>query len=249
MRARRTLGRIAVGVCFSAFVCSGATGQDYRLQFGAIDPALQDYGYVEWAARWFSNVIAVCWEDATSNQQERLWVEQAVESTWVAHSGVVLLGWDQCTSLSRGIRIAVEDTPTAPKTIVGRSIDGQPQGMRLNFTFIRWGTPCQKTRENCIISIAVHEFGHALGFAHENLRPDAPAVQKIAAMGGDGSQPAEGKILTLYDPHSVMNYCNVVYNNSGQLSPLDVEAIRILFPLVSVRGVCESCESVSRNIA
>jgi len=32
-------------------------------------------------------------------------------------------------------------------------------------------------------------------------------------------------MLTPWDPHSVMNYCNTVYNNNGMLSQGDVSAV------------------------
>jgi hypothetical protein len=36
-------------------------------------------------------------------------------------------------------------------------------------------------------------------------------------------------MLTPYDPHSVMNYCNQKYNNDGQLSDLDVKALQQIY--------------------
>ncbi|KAE8399529.1 hypothetical protein BDV37DRAFT_260195 [Aspergillus pseudonomiae] len=46
--------------------------------------------------------------------------------------------------------------------------------MVINFNFSTWGTACQSRREYCIKTIAVHEFGHFLGFSHGNNRPDTP---------------------------------------------------------------------------
>ena len=42
--------------------------------------------------------------------------------------------------------------------------------------------------------------------------------------GGNGD-----KLLTPYDEHSIMNYCNSKWNNDGKLSHLDVEAVRKLY--------------------
>ena len=50
-----------------------------------------------------------------------------------------------------------------------RDYDGRPtvvrDGMVLNFTFRNWGRSCQAGRKACIELIAVHEFGHAIGYA------------------------------------------------------------------------------------
>jgi hypothetical protein len=36
-------------------------------------------------------------------------------------------------------------------------------------------------------------------------------------------------MLTPYDPSSVMNYCNLKYNNEGLLSKMDIAALQTLY--------------------
>lgn len=75
-----------------------------------------------------------------------------------------------------------------------------------------------------IRAIAVHEFGHAIGFTHEQNRADAPGECQLLAQGTNPDT-----LLTPYDPTSVMNYCNKRWNNEGFLSALDISAAQALY--------------------
>lgn len=170
---------------------------------------------------WTSLEIPVCWEAMSPNEaQERTWVRSAIRDTWEQHSALRFVGWDACTPSIRGIRIGVADINPHVKGL-GNQLDGQRDGMVLNFAFNAWSPNCGSRREYCIRVIAVHEFGHALGFAHEQNRSDAPTWCQAERQGTDGDIN-----ITPYDLHLVMNYCNPQWSGNGQLSREDIAGVQ-----------------------
>jgi hypothetical protein len=207
-------------------------GADYAFNV-LTTPDGKPYGYFVPSSRWQASadgntIIFVCWENYRTNfKKGHQEVQEAVAATWQQNSKIEFRGWQPCAAKSSGIRIYVSEDGPHTKGL-GRQLDGVSQGMVLNFTFNSWSESCNNSpaeRDYCIKAIAVHEFGHAIGFAHEQNRPDKP---------GECRQPAQGSsegavMLTPYDPHSVMNYCNERYNNDGTLSMLDIDALHRVY--------------------
>jgi Matrixin len=220
-----------------SFVCSSSVNAQ---EIGNAQQPL----IVEKSTIWPTRNIDVCWERTTignSDMIEKTWVRDAVEKTWAKESNLRFNWLGGCRASSKGIRIAIADV-RPHTTALGNDLDGEEDGMVLNFAFASFSNECQDggdrplgfndpnrissmtEREFCIKAIAAHEFGHALGFDHEHTRDDAPRCGAEAGGGVRGDLK-----ITPYDLLSVMNYCNPKWNGNGTLSELDINGLVTIY--------------------
>jgi hypothetical protein len=188
--------------------------------------ALTPYGYIDLARRWPGLDLEVCWEaGAEAFPQEQQLVHRAISSSLEQVSRLRFLGWGRCQPQSTGIRITVADE--GPRAEVGYQ-GGRPTRMWLNFAFQQWPCPA---RDHCIVAIAIHEFLHAVGILHEHLRSDAPIQCRQAYAHTTDFTGVTPQAVTAYDPDSIMNYCNNIYDTARppQLSRLDIVALQVLY--------------------
>jgi|HubBroStandDraft_6_1064221.scaffolds.fasta_scaffold164935_2 hypothetical protein len=233
MRTIKVRGVLILLLCLALHQGVSATqdpGQDQSdldTYLHSTNPHLREHAYELKGAKWPGQHVFVCWENPSPDFQNGMHlVQEEVQETWVAHSQLMVTGWEKCAAKNKGIHILIDDS--GPHTqYLGRQLDGLKNGMVLNFTFLSWGPQCQQTLDYCIKGIAGHEFGHAIGFAHENDRPDKPPNRPGECLP---TKDQKGDtMLTPYDEHSIMNYCNSKYNNDGKLSALDIDAVQKLY--------------------
>jgi hypothetical protein len=139
--------------------------------------------------------LVVCWEnpdaanplpgelDQTSGAQRREYVRLALKHTWEHEARIIFTGWNTCQNEASATAPPHTLGPRRPGTLDenlkvyittggggqnpghGSWGDYQKQGIILN---LHCGN------QACIEYLAIHEFGHALGFYHEEERGDWP---------------------------------------------------------------------------
>ncbi len=180
---------------------------------------------------WYSNNSGRVGANGGNWGVEKAFIQQRIKFTWetVAH---VQATWIECPSnqpqpvgsyvrvnlntspdYTRGVTLAYGAAAATTQSAPSWTMEiGMPVNWNSNFPNIQ--------RAGYVVA---HEFGHVLGFDHENDRGDAPA--RCAGNHTDWDN-GHGTQLTTYDPNSIMNYCGP---NRDILSTNDIAGSRLAY--------------------
>ena len=181
---------------------------------------------------WPTPSVAVCWDSpATTYATEKARARAAVERSWEAFSGFDTYYWGSCADYQQNlvqsaVRIKIEPNIRAGSVlgtglmyITGPSMWIEP---------ISTSQCSSGTNAECFDMTVIHEFGHALAFAHEQNRPDTPQWCLDSPQYEDNGHPGD-LLLTPWDENSIMNYCSPIYTNAGFLTRWDMYGAQSLY--------------------
>lgn len=175
---------------------------------------------------WNQTDIKVCWYQNAMDEEytiNRGIVRNIIEDTWnrvlrpmevPSEEWVQFVGWKACA----------DGDNHDVKLKVGPG-SNRVNGLGTDATYVNFNYSNPNTPVWDIERIAIHEFGHLLGLAHEHNRNDTGDQCSYEPQGTNGTD-----YYGEWDHNSVMNYCNDRYTESV-LSPSDEYwIVRVYYP-------------------
>jgi len=176
------------------------------------------------------NRIPVCWITPGFEREKRI-VRQAVLDTWEYYANLSFTGWGDCPAQGDAqlVRVRINEHDASDAGAGGSaalgtnalSKAGTAANVNLGFN------PDGSADKQRVEYIGVHEFGHVLGFEHEQDLPGN--VEGPAHCDQTAGVDPNGVPVTAFDRNSVMNYCNADGNGQGRLTDIDILGVRAIY--------------------